>query len=173
MSDKLHGLTVFVQPRVTTELRLDRNRSGQALWSWSLFGAEICEYSCGYLGPTAWSKQAEMSYRVSIAFGDVLRPAVDELLNRALHRDPSMQALVLTPKPHKSIFDGKNTPLRNGRTPDIAPGMTQEALFPLEGLHMHDPPALLFVLEQIFKLGATYLQVELACVQCHAQKCNH
>jgi hypothetical protein len=55
----------------------------------------------------------------------------------------------------------------------IAPGMTQEALFPLEGLHMHDPPALLFVLEQIFKLGATYLQVELACVQCHAQKCNH
>ena len=50
----------------------------------------------------------------------------------------------------------------------IAPGMTQEALFPLEGLHMHDPPALLFVLEQIFKLGATYLQVELACVQCPA-----
>jgi len=43
MSDKLHGLTVFVQPRVTTELRLDRNRPRQALWSWSLFGAEICE----------------------------------------------------------------------------------------------------------------------------------
>jgi len=55
MSDKLHGLTVFVQPRVTTELRLDRNRPRQALWSFSLFGAEICEYSCGYLG--RWMKR--------------------------------------------------------------------------------------------------------------------
>jgi len=55
MSDKLHGLTVFVQPRVTTELRLDRNRPRQALWSFSLFGAEICEYRCGYLG--RWMKR--------------------------------------------------------------------------------------------------------------------
>ena len=173
MSDKLHGLTGFVQLRVTTELRLDRNRPGQAFRSFSLFCAEICEYSCGYLGPTAWSKQAEMSYCVPIAFGNVLRPPVDELLDRALHHDPLMQAPVLTPKPHKSVFDGKNTPLRDGRTFDIAPGITQKVLFSLEGLHVHDPPALLFVLEQIFKLVATYPQVKLARVQCPAQKCNH
>jgi hypothetical protein len=145
MSDKLHGLIVFVQLRVTTELRLDRNRSRQALRSSSLFCAEICEYSCGYLGPTAWSKQSEMSYRAPIAFGNVLRPAVDELLNRALHRDPSMKAPVLTPKAHKSVFDRKSTPLRDGRTPDIAPGITQKVLLSMEGLHMHDPLALLFV----------------------------
>ena len=173
MSDKLHGLTAFVQRRITTELRLDRNRPRQALRSLSLFCAEICEYSCGDLGPTALSKQSEMSYRVPIAFGNVLRPAVDELLNRALHHDPSMKAPVLTPKPHKSVFDRKNTPLRDGRTPDIAPGITQEVLFSMEGLHMHDPRALLFVLQQIFKLVATYPQVELARVQCPAQKCNH
>jgi hypothetical protein len=35
-----------------------------------------------------------MSYRVPIALGNVLRPAVDELLNRALRHDPSMKAPV-------------------------------------------------------------------------------
>jgi hypothetical protein len=56
-----------------------------------------------------------------------------------------MKAPVLTPKAHKSVFDRKNTPLRDGRKPDIAPGITQKVLLSMEGLHMHDPLALLFV----------------------------
>jgi len=64
----------------------------------SLFCTEICDYSRDCLGPTAWSKQSEMSYCAPIAFGDVLQPAVDELLNRALHHDHRCRRLPLHQK---------------------------------------------------------------------------
>lgn len=149
MSDKLHSLTVVVRERVSAELLLNRSRPGEALWSWPLFCAEGSEYCCGCLPPTTWGKQSKVPYSAPIAFGDVLRPAVDELLDRALLRWPSVSALVLgrasrrvlsvlapvpIPEQYKSIRDGKDAPLRDGRTPRIAPGVTQEVLFLVEGL---------------------------------------
>ena len=71
MSHKLHGLTALIQHRVSAE-PLDRNRPRQPLWSWALFCAENSENCRCYPGPTAWSKQSEMPYRVPITFGDVL-----------------------------------------------------------------------------------------------------
>jgi hypothetical protein len=49
MSDKLHGLTVFVQLRITTELRLDCNRPRQTLWS-SSFDHEALSFKRARFG---------------------------------------------------------------------------------------------------------------------------
>jgi hypothetical protein len=68
MSHKLHGLTALIQQRVSAE-PLDRNRPRQPLSSWSLFCTENSENGRCYPGPTAWSQQSEMPYRVAITFG--------------------------------------------------------------------------------------------------------
>jgi len=168
VSDELHSLTVVDQEWVSTELMLNGNRPRAALWSWSLFCAEGSEYRCGCLAPTAWGEQSEVPYSVSIAFGDVLRPAVDELLNRApfcrsvskltLGRAsrPSVLALVTIREQYKSIRDREDASLRDGRTPRIACGVAQEALFLVEGLHMSYPTALLLALDQTFYLVVSH-----------------
>jgi hypothetical protein len=63
------------------------------------------------------------------------------------------------PEPHKSILDRKNTPLRDGRTPDIASTVLQKVLLSLEGSHMGYPPASLLKLKQTFKLIASYFTI--------------
>jgi hypothetical protein len=71
MSHKFHGLLVTVQQWVSAEL-LDRNCPRQPLWPWSLFLAQNGENCRRYAGPTARSKQSEMSCRVPIKLGNVL-----------------------------------------------------------------------------------------------------
>src|SRR5712692_380280 len=97
-----------------------------------------------------------MPYCVTIAFGDVLCPPVDELLDRVPHRLASVPALVLVPEPHKPVGNAKNAPLRDGRTPHIAPGVAQEMFFSVEGLHMYPPRALLLPLKQTFHFVASH-----------------
>ncbi|MGD1025719.1 MAG: hypothetical protein ABR880_23300 [Candidatus Sulfotelmatobacter sp.] len=59
------------------------------------------------------------------------------------------------PEPHKSIFDGKNAPLRDWWTPDVAPAISKKMLLALESSHVGYPPARLLKPEQTFKLIAS------------------
>ena len=147
MSDEFHWLPLVVHERVRAAQLLDGNHSRKALGSWSLLCAKDGENCSGYLGPTARSKQSEVFHRVAITLWDVLCPQVDELLDCAPLRLPSVRRLVHVPEPHKAVDDIKNALLREGRTPHIAPPIAQEVFF-FVGLHMRAiPRALLFFLE--------------------------
>jgi hypothetical protein len=77
------------------------------------------------------------------------------------------------PEPHKSILDRKNTPLRDGRTPDIASTVLQKVLLSLKGSHMGYPPASLLKLKQTFKLIAIYFKFKLARFRRPSKSCNY
>jgi hypothetical protein len=162
MSHELHGLTISVKLRVSAELLPDRNRPRQPPWSRSLFLAKNGENCRRYARPTARPEQAEVSHRVPITLRNVFRPTVDELLNRAPHCDPSLQALIFVPERHKSILDPTNTPLGDGRAPDIASTVPQKMFLSLEGSHMGYPLASLLKLKETLKIIANYFRFELA-----------
>jgi hypothetical protein len=86
----------------------------------------------------------------------MLRPSVDEILNRECHGLSSAQALVVVPEPDDSLRDRHDPPFRDWRPPHVAPGVTQEMFFSVEGLYMYIPMSNFLVLQQKFEVVPTH-----------------
>jgi hypothetical protein len=106
--------------------------------------------------PAVWAEQPEISHGVTVAFWNMLRPSVDEVLNRKRHGLSSAEALVLVPEPDESIRDRYDPSFCDWRPPYVASGVTQNMLFSVEGLHVNSPIPNLLVLKQTFDLVMTH-----------------
>src|ERR1700731_4572360 len=103
MSDEFHWLPLAVDERVWAAQLLDGNHPRKALGSWSLLCAKDGENCGGNHRPSARTKQSEVPHCMTIALWEVLRPQVNELLDSAPRRLPSVRLLVLVPEPDKTV----------------------------------------------------------------------
>ena len=106
-------------------------------------------------------------------FRDVPRPPVDEHLDGVLQRNPSIRSFVFMAKLYESIPDLKNTPLRDGRTPNIASTVPEKMLLSPESSDMGYPPAPLLTLEQTFNLIGSHFICKLTGRRHLSKNCNY
>ena len=173
MSDEFHWLSLVVDERVLAAQLLDANRPRKALGSWSLLFTNKGENCGGYLGPTARSKQSEVSHRMTIASGDVLRPPVDELLDCAPHRLPSVRCAC--PCTRTAQTRRRYQECVAPRRADASHSVRRSSgSVPFRRLaHACYTMCALLFLEQTFHHIARHSGVKLARLQRPAQKCNH
>ena len=93
-------------------------RSGP--WLWLL--PQDSEDGCRGLPDRARSEKPKAPNRMLIVLGQVLSPAVNELLKRALHLNAATQLFVFVPKPDSSFPDPGDASLSYGRTSYVATG---------------------------------------------------
>src|SRR5208337_5663558 len=108
-----------------------------------------------------------------MAFGNVLRPTINELFQRAPQINPAAQFLVLDPKRDGPFSDVGDTTLSDGWPPYVAPGVSQKMLFGLEGLDLDAPPAIFLSGEDLFCLFNGHVRMKLTRSQRRAEKSEH
>jgi hypothetical protein len=121
----------------------------------------------------ARSKQSKVANSVLIAFRNVLRPAVYEFFQGALHLNLATHPFVFTPKADGSFSDPGDTTLRDRWTPYVTTGVLQKVPSVLERLNLDYPAAFLFLREHLFQLFNRHLRVKLTCSQRCAEKRDH
>jgi len=93
---------------------------------------------------------------MTVALWNMLRPPVDEDVDRKYHGLSSAQELVLVPEPDDTIRDRNDPSFCDWRPPHVAPGVTQEMLFSVEGLHVYFPMPSFLALKQTLDLVMTH-----------------
>jgi len=125
-----------------------RTRSGARLWLLPQDG----EDGCRGLPDRARSKKPKAPNRVLIVLRNMLRPAVNELLKRALHLNAATQLFVFVPKSNSSFPDPGDASLSNGRPSYVATGILQEMPLVLKWLSLDAPPAFLQMSKKVIRL---------------------
>jgi hypothetical protein len=91
----------------------------------------------------------------------VLGPTIDELVERAVHLDPTTQLFVFVPKSDSSLPDPRDAALRDGRPSHVTTGILQEMPLVLEKLNLDAPPASLQMTQQVPHLAGGQLRPDL------------
>jgi hypothetical protein len=135
-----------------SEVSLEGVRPPASFGAWSSRLSQNGKDSCRGLRQRARGKEPEAPNRMSVAFRNVLRPAVDEFFQRALHLNSPAQIFVLVPKDDCLLPGKRDATLSDWRSSDVTTSILQKMPFGFEGLNLDSPPSPLLLVEHLFYL---------------------